>query len=314
MKTNRRAILISLSFAALFYLGLTLWSNALELKNALAQTRFIYLPLIFLLTLTSYAIRFGNWQFYLHSLGINLPNRYHSWLIFISGFSLTITPGKLGEVIRSYLLKEAYQVPISKTGSLVLVDRLTDLLALVFIAGIGAMHYQYGGQVLFIVLLAISSLIIIITWRSLAEKIIRALGRFRFINKRLDKAFNLYQSSYELLIPKRLFIILLISIAAWSLEAVGFFLTFKALGLESNIFTAWFIYAFSTILGAVSMLPGGLGMAEGTMTALLVLANLGKATATAATLIIRAATLWFSVILGSISLWQFQKILPKQIK
>ena len=62
---------------------------------------------------------------------------------------------------------------------------------------------------------------------------------------------------------------------------------------------AIFVMAFSTVVGAVSALPGGLGAAELSMTGMLVLlAGLDAAVASSATVLIRIGTLWFGVLLG----------------
>ena len=60
------------------------------------------------------------------------------------------------------------------------------------------------------------------------------------------------------------------------------------------------IYAGTTIAGALSFLPGGLGVTEGAMTLALVegAAHFDRASAVAATLLTRLATLWFAVVLG----------------
>ena len=50
--------------------------------------------------------------------------------------------------------------------------------------------------------------------------------------------------------------------------------------------------------GALSFLPGGLGGAEAAMIALLVAGGTVVGTAVLATLICRAVTLWFAVVLG----------------
>jgi len=55
------------------------------------------------------------------------------------------------------------------------------------------------------------------------------------------------------------------------------------------------------------MLPGGLGLTEGSMTGLLILNKIPKDIAVAITIIIRFATLWFAVAIGLISLYIFQK-------
>jgi uncharacterized protein (TIRG00374 family) len=64
------------------------------------------------------------------------------------------------------------------------------------------------------------------------------------------------------------------------------------------------IYAGTTIAGALSFLPGGLGVTEGTMAMLLVSgsARLDRSTALDATLLTRFATLWFAVALGLVCL------------
>ena len=64
---------------------------------------------------------------------------------------------------------------------------------------------------------------------------------------------------------------------------------------------ATFVYAAMTVAGALSFLPGGLGVTEAGMLALLGAARLGdrsRGTAAAATFVTRAATLWFAVALG----------------
>ena len=58
------------------------------------------------------------------------------------------------------------------------------------------------------------------------------------------------------------------------------------------------IYAISVLAGAVSFIPGGLGSTEAVMGLLLVLVGAEPATAIAATIICRLATLWFAVVIG----------------
>ena len=96
--------------------------------------------------------------------------------------------------------------------------------------------------------------------------------------------------------------------AAWFFECLAFQVVFAGLGVEVPLIKATFIYAFSTLAGALSMLPGGIGAAEGSMTSLLLLIQVPKALATTATIIIRICTIWFAVLLG----YGFLKIYQKQ--
>ena len=66
-----------------------------------------------------------------------------------------------------------------------------------------------------------------------------------------------------------------------------------------------------TILGAVSFLPGGLLVAEGSLTGGLIWLKIftpaQRATAAGATTIIRFATLWFGVAVGLVALATFRR-------
>jgi len=70
------------------------------------------------------------------------------------------------------------------------------------------------------------------------------------------------------------------------------------LGVDAEWWQAMGIYAVSMLAGGLSFLPGGLGGAEAAMVALLVAGGAVFGTAALATVICRAVTLWFAVILG----------------
>jgi uncharacterized protein (TIRG00374 family) len=55
------------------------------------------------------------------------------------------------------------------------------------------------------------------------------------------------------------------------------------------------------------MLPGGLGLTEGSLTFLLVEKHVSTDIAVATTFIIRVVTLWFAVLVGIVSLTIYQK-------
>src|SRR5438132_7727009 len=64
-----------------------------------------------------------------------------SALVFGAGLSLTITPAKLGELVKSYLLRELHDVPVARTAPIVVAERVTDLIALVALAIVGVAVY-----------------------------------------------------------------------------------------------------------------------------------------------------------------------------
>ena len=97
----------------------------------------------------------------------------------------------------------------------------------------------------------------------------------------------------------------ILGIISWFGECVAFFLVLWGLGFDATwrlLLIATFVLAVSSVFGAISMLPGGLGVAEASVAGMLLILlkddGIGRAVATAATLIIRFATLWFAVFLG----------------
>ena len=84
------------------------------------------------------------------------------------------------------------------------------------------------------------------------------------------------------------------------------YLAVRALGGTLPILVSIFVVSFSSVLGALSFLPGGLGVAEGSIMALLLLAGLGKEMAAATTLVTRFSTLWLGVLIGIIGLYFVQ--------
>lgn len=125
------------------------------------------------------------------------------------------------------------------------------------------------------------------------------------------KVQTAYNSALELVDLKVLIPSILIATVSWFFECIGFYIVICAYSTDISLSLATFIYSFSTIAGAISMLPGGLGLTEGSMTGLLVLNKVPKDESAAITIIIRLATLWFAVALGLITLYIFQRRMEK---
>jgi uncharacterized protein (TIRG00374 family) len=101
-----------------------------------------------------------------------------------------------------------------------------------------------------------------------------------------------------------------LSVVSWFFECVAFWAVVHGFsGASVNLQAATFIYASMTVAGALSFLPGGLGITEAGM--LLMLGELGhgagRGVAAAATFVTRLCTLWFAVVVGLIALVVFAR-------
>jgi uncharacterized protein (TIRG00374 family) len=120
-------------------------------------------------------------------------------------------------------------------------------------------------------------------------------------------------ASETLLRPRQLVAGSVLGFFAWGAECLALYVVQRGLGVPGSwhlLLVAVFVMATSTLLGAVSMLPGGLGVADASVaTMLLVLLDgdvMTRGVAAAAALLIRFATLWFGTLIGLASLGVLQ--------
>jgi uncharacterized protein (TIRG00374 family) len=91
----------------------------------------------------------------------------------------------------------------------------------------------------------------------------------------------------------------LISLIAWSLEGVALWVVLSGFNPEATLLAALFVFGLGSVVGAASLLPGGLAAAEASMVGLLVVLGYTQTIAVSATVIIRVGTLWYGAILGT---------------
>jgi uncharacterized protein (TIRG00374 family) len=305
----RGRVLISLGFALVVLIGLTLFADSRKLADALRTFRWPLLVPILLLTSFNYALRFVKWQYYLRRIGVaGLPTGL-SARIFFANFTMAITPGKVGEVFKSLLLREAVGTPIAVSAPIIVAERLTDGIAMLLLASTGLVIFRYGVPVFatFAGVAVLGFLLLQQQW--LIRRLINAGGRVRFISGIAHHLHAFYDSTYALLRPRPLLLAAAIGLISWLGECVAFFLVLVGLGFNGTpriFLTAMFVLAASTLIGSVSLLPGGLGASEIGMTAMLIALIttplMTHDVAVAATLLIRFCTLWYGVLIGFIAL------------
>ncbi len=257
------------------------------------------------LSFSNYLLRFLKWEYYLAVLGIRGVPKGESLLIFLSGFVLTVTPGKVGEVFKSLILKELRGVPVERTAPVVVAERVTDLLGVITMIAIGSLSLPGGvvwasaGAVL------VAAILVFVSSPALSAQLLPrlpgGLGRvFTRIAPRIEAALL---GLRELTTPRRLVWPTLLSIAAWSLEGIALWVILGGFNERPPLTTTAFLYATATLAGALVPVPGGLGVTDGLLEGqMAALAGVAHATATAAMLLVRFATLWFAVAVGFLAL------------
>jgi len=111
-----------------------------------------------------------------------------------------------------------------------------------------------------------------------------------------------YESAYTLFRFRNLILAIVISVISWGFECLAMYFVLQAFHINVSVLFSTFVFSFSSLIGAVSMIPGGLIAAEGSFAGLLILTGIAKGIAASATVVIRFCTLWFGVIVGLITL------------
>ena len=306
----RRKILLSFVFALLVYMALALWSDWQALAQALTDFPWRWLPAVIGLTLVNYVGRLLKWQWNLNLLGVNIT-RYDSARIFGIGMLMVMTPGKAGEFLKSYMVRNVTGTPMSVTAPAVLAERMTDGMAMLLLASAGLFAFPdpTARWVAVVVLLSSLVTIVIIQIRPLAMRVLAIGKQLPIVSRFADHLSSFYESSYLIFRPRNLLISLGIGVVSWVAEGFAYYLVLVGFGAtpgSQSILIAVFIFCISTVIGALFATPGGLGGVEGSLVALSVrLLSLPTTMATAAALLIRFCTLWMGVTIGVISfaLW-----------
>lgn len=290
-----RNLLIAIALGAVVALALAATASVRETLDALARFRWRLGPAIVLAVGVSWALRFAKWHFYLRCLEIPLA-WWPSLQVFLAGFTMAISPGKLGEVLKAILVRERVGTPVVRTASAVMAERLTDVAGLVLLGGLGVTALPHGPLLLGGLALALVVAVVALQAPAVSRPAQRLLPG------RLVEPVRLFvHGGRALLAPRALAVALALSIVAWFLECLAFALILDGLAVPLPLRSATFVYAFASLAGAVSMLPGGLGVAEGSLTALLAGLGTPLPEAAAGTLLVRAATLWLAVALGVVT-------------
>ena len=302
----KKKVLLSVIIGGILYLAFTIYADFNQVVNSFIQFNWFLLPALLVLSFLNYLFRFFKWDYYLRIIKVRIK-KIDSLSVFMSGLVMSVTPGKLGELLKSLLVKEITNVPISKTAPVILAERLTDFISLLILAIVGAFVFDFGGGISITISSLLIILIVFISNKNLSIPLLNQLEKIKFLRKYLTSIHAAYESSYLLLKPLPLVSMTFISLLAWGFECLGYYLILLNFNVNFGLLWTSFSYGFSTIVGAISMLPGGLGITEGSLTFLLIQKNVAKDIAVTTTFIVRVVTLWFAVVVGIISVLFYQK-------
>jgi uncharacterized protein (TIRG00374 family) len=305
----RRNLVLALALGVAVYLVLAIFSGFGNLRKALEGFDYALVPAILGLVLLSYVGRFFRWLYYLKILKVSVPSGINA-AIFAAGLSMTISPGKLGEVLKSVFVRQAAGAPVARTAPAVVAERATDGTGMVAWGFLGAFALSLSPVTMVVFLAVAVSGIAVLRSKRLSLLAERVLRRLPLLSHLAPHLHDFHGASNELLATRPLVVGTSISFLSWGLECAGVYLCAVGLGADRPFLLVVFVFALSSLVGVLSMLPGGIGAVEAGLTGQFVaVVGLSAGMAVALTLLIRLATLWFATVVGIVGLFAVRAIL-----
>lgn len=302
MKNIWPKIALGLALGLAIIVGLALFADVRKVAAEITTFHWPYAPLILSLTLFNYTLRFLKWHYYIRLIGAKNVRWTDSLRIFVGGFPLALSPGKIAEPMKAVWLRQYSGVPVARGIPVIAAERISDGLAVLLLSTLGVIAYPQYWPGFVAVLAGLLGVIVVSQIRPLALWLISLGERLPLVSRFSHHLHEFYEGIYQLFGPKTMLVAVGLGMVSWLGEGIGFYFVLRGLGLPPSVqmlSVAVFVLAFSTIVGAVSSLPGGLGAAEVSIAGMLAL-TLGapQAITASATLLIRFFTLWFGIALG----------------
>jgi len=304
----RIVLFVGLSGAA--YLLVAIWAGWNEVVAALRSLGLAAAVIGVAASALNYLLRFSRWTAICAALAASIPWRVNL-KVYVGGLALTASPGKIGETVRSALLLR-YGVPVAASLAAFFVDRLADVVGVLLLAALTAPRVGQWAYLAFALLALVAGFGVARIGFTLGDKIARRFPGIRALQRLCDwirKASAHVGQAWRIrLIP----LLVAIAMIAYGLQGAVFAAYVGSLWPAIDSITAFHFFLASTLAGAASMLPGGLGAMEASLIALLVHEGMPLALATSATIAIRLVTLWFGIFAGICALSLLRDANPKR--
>lgn len=282
-------------------------ASVFSLRTDIAQTCFSqiwrswnWLLLAMALTFINYTLRIVRWRWLMALSGHHVSPLFAA-LTYIAGFAFTLSPGKLGELMKARYYT-AVNISLPDVITAFAVERLMDMLALLALSFlIWDQLPQYRGLLYLAGAAVTVGCALLVTF--LSDTAMHGLKSLLRFSPRLSRAGALLMNSLIaarfMLNGRTISISLLIAVLAWSFEGLELGVLVSVFSpSQGELGTYIGIYAVSVLLGAISFVPGGVGGTEAVMTALLVSQGATLPSAIVSTLACRITTLWLGILLG----------------
>lgn len=310
----------------LLILLLLWWAGIGEIQEVLKNANADYLLLAVLVCIVSLITWALRWDVLLKSLGIRSPFKNVLAGLLIGVFVNNVTPGARGggEPVRMYYISKKTGEPYGHVFATVMMDRVSDVIPVVIMLLLATIHVYYLGSltlsaVIFLIDFVFAVLLLSLLGIFLSERRTKNLlyWFYRRFKKLMPKKALKYESKFfhavEVSVPqfqenfrrllrhRRAFLMALIySGISWSLIVLRSYFIFLSLNYRIPLMSVLVVQVVGTVLGMMSVVPGGAGITEAINSAVYIFLGIDKELAVTATVLDRLVSYWVPTVIGAV--------------
>ena len=230
--------------------------------------KYVYLPVILLISSVNYLIRAFRWRLLLSKeKKIRLFQVF--WANMVGYMGNAIFPARAGEVIRSVYIGKEQGISTSFVFATCIIERLFDVIALVIIGAssilvLGLNNARIIGVIFVVSLLGVFGIISILLIPKFIGPFLNWINRMKYINKfyaPIQKFFNSFLGILLLFKDvKTILSYILLTFVIWMADTVGFITAGMMFHTQMSLLQALVTLASLGLASAIPSTPGYVGV------------------------------------------------------
>ena len=225
-------IFLIIVIAIITYAAFLIFSDFSKIIGSINNFQIEYLPIILILLPISWFFLYLRWQFLLKNTGAIFSHRMN-FQIFLTGFVLGVTPGKVGELLKSQLLKDNFNIPRKTTAPLILLERFYNAVGLLIISFFGILFFDFSTLVLLITGIFLIFVFVTLRSKTLFSRFLQYISKIGFLTKysiSLKDSYEIVETSTK---PKIFLISSTLSAIYWIIESISVYFILLSFGINT---------------------------------------------------------------------------------
>ena len=240
--------------------------------------------------------RYLRWRYLLFSIGLR-PNLKRDIINWMASFAFIATPGKIGELVRINFYKKDFNISRSKIFSILAIEKVSDLISITLVCILSLNSISVINYRLLIYSFLLISLVFFLICKN-KSILLNSIKLFfpKINNKSLSHIYISFKEASKINV---FFISLSIGSFGWFIECFSIYKLLSYLkGYNFSFFQASFAHTASSLVGLISLIPGGIAATEFTTSKILMNYGLQIDNAIIYSFLIRLITIWYATIIG----------------